>query len=72
MLIDGLDILDQENKGFFFRFIQEVKKDFDNIFVFCTIGQYAPQNPGLSDMDFWVIEDRGEVRRIPATLRKAA
>ena len=71
MLIDGLDILDQENKGFFFRFIQEVKKDFDNIFVFCTIGQYAPQNPGLSDMDFWVIEDR-EVRRIPATLRKAA
>ena len=63
MLIDGLDILDQENKGFFFRFIQEVKNAFDNIFVFCTIGQYAPQNPNLPDMDFWVIKD-GNVTRL--------
>jgi len=69
MLIDGLDILDQESKGFFFRFIQEAKKDFDNIFVFSTIGQYAPQNPNLPDLDFWVIED-GHVRKIPVSLRK--
>ena len=69
MLIDGLDILDQENKGFFFRFIQEAKKDFDNIFVFSTIGQYAPQNPNLPDVDFWVIQD-GHVRKIPVSLRK--
>ena len=69
MLIDGLDILDQENKGFFFRFIQEVKKDFDNIFVFSTIGQYAPQNPNLPDVDFWVIQD-GHVGKVPVSLRK--
>jgi len=69
MLIDGLDILDQENKGFFFRFIQEVKKDFDNIFVFSTIGQYAPQNPNLPGVDFWVIQD-GHVGKVPVSLRK--
>ena len=63
MLIDGVDILDQENKGFFFNFIKEVRKDFDAILAFCTIGQYPPRNPNLPDIDFWIIEDGG-VRRI--------
>jgi len=63
MLIDGLDILDQENKGCFFRFIQEAKGEFDSIFVFSTIGRYYPTNPGLPDIDFWVIE-AGTVKRI--------
>ena len=63
MLIDGLDILDQENRGFFFRFIQEVKGEFDSIFVFSTIGRYYPKNPGLPEIDFWVI-DAGNVKRI--------
>ena len=63
MVIDGLDILDQENRGFFFRFVQEVKADFDSIFVFSTIGRYFPKDPGLPDVAFWVIEE-GRVRRI--------
>jgi len=63
MVIDGLDILDQENRGFFFRFVQEVKADFDSIFVFSTIGRYFPKDPGLPDVAFWVIEE-GKVRRI--------
>jgi len=63
MLIDGLDMLDQENKGFFFRFIQEVKGEFDSIFVFSTISQYAPQHPNLPDIAFWIIE-QGTVTRL--------
>jgi DNA repair exonuclease SbcCD ATPase subunit len=63
MVIDGLDILDQENRGFFFRFVQEVKADFDSIFVFSTIGRCFPKDPGLPDVAFWVIEE-GTVRRL--------
>jgi DNA repair exonuclease SbcCD ATPase subunit len=63
MLIDGLDILDQENRGFFFNFIQEAKAGFDSLLVFSTIGQYYPTNPGIPDTDFWVIE-AGTVKRI--------
>jgi DNA repair exonuclease SbcCD ATPase subunit len=70
MLIDGLDILDQENRGFFFRFIQEVKSELDSIFVFSTIGRYYPKNPGLPEIDFWIIED-GKVTKIPEE-KKAA
>jgi len=71
MLIDGLDILDQQNKGFFFDFIQEVKGEFDTILVFCTIGQYAPRNPGLPDTDFWMLR-HGQVMRIPQEIKQAA
>jgi DNA repair exonuclease SbcCD ATPase subunit len=71
MLIDGLDILDQENRAFFFRFIQEVKGEFDSIFVFSTIGRYYPKNPGLPEIDFWIIEE-GKVTRIPEDSKKAA
>lgn len=63
MLIDGVDILDQENKGFFFNFIKEVKDEFDTILAFCTIGKYPPRNPNLSDIDFWIIED-GKIAQI--------
>jgi len=71
MLIDGLDILDQENRGFFFRFIQEVKSEFDSIFIFSTIGRYYPKNPGLPGIDFWIIED-GKVTKVPMDPKKAA
>ena len=63
MLIDGVDILDQPNRGFFFYFLDSMAPRFDQILVFCTIGQHYPQNPGLENMDFWVIEN-GDAKKL--------
>ncbi|MDO8643412.1 MAG: hypothetical protein Q7S00_00400, partial [bacterium] len=45
MVIDRLDMLDQQNRGFFFRFLQREGQNFDQILALCTIGQYQPKNP---------------------------
>jgi len=65
MVIDGIDILDQANRGFFFQFIRTIASRFDQIIGFCTIGQYAPSSPGLPEMDFFMIEN-GKINRIAA------
>ncbi len=56
MVIDRLDMLDQQNRGFFFRFLQREGQNFDQILALCTIGQYQPKNPGIKDIEFWTIE----------------
>lgn len=65
MVIDGIDILDQANRGFFFQFIKTIASRFDQIIGFCTIGQHAPNSPGLPEMDFFMIEN-GTINRIAA------
>lgn len=69
MVIDGLDILDQQNKGFFFRFVNQIKDRFDTILVFCTTGQNPPKDPGLPDIEFFTIN--GTVKSLQE-LRMAA
>jgi DNA repair exonuclease SbcCD ATPase subunit len=63
MIIDGIDILDQTNKGFFFDFLQKAAPQFDQIIGLGTIGQVAPRNPGIPGIDFFVLED-GKITRI--------
>ncbi len=63
MIIDGIDILDQANKGFFFDFLQKAMPLFDQIIALGTIGQIAPRNPGIPGIDFFLLED-GKIGRI--------
>lgn len=65
MVIDGIDVLDQTNRGFFFQFLRKVLPRFDQIIGFCTVGPNPPKNPGLPEMDFFIIEEN-QVRRIAA------
>ena len=65
MVIDGIDILDQANRGFFFHFLRKVLPRFDQIIGLCTIGQVAPRNPGLAEVDFFILKE-GQIRQIPA------
>ncbi|MBA4397865.1 MAG: hypothetical protein C0394_10870 [Syntrophus sp. (in: bacteria)] len=65
MVIDGIDVLDQANRGFFFQFLRKVLPRFDQIIGFCTVGQQAPKNPGLPDVDFFILDDR-QVKQIAA------
>ena len=65
MVIDGIDVLDQTNRGFFFQFLRKALPRFDQIIGFCTIGQQAPKNPGLPEVDFFLLADR-QLRQIAA------
>ena len=65
MVIDGIDVLDQTNRGFFFQFLRKVLPRFDQIIGFCTVGPNPPKNPGLPEVDFFIIEEN-QVRRIAA------
>ena len=65
MVIDGIDVLDQANRGFFFQFLQKALPRFDQIIGFCTTGQQAPKNPGLPEVDFFILADR-QLRQIAA------
>jgi len=65
MVIDGIDVLDQTNRGFFFQFLRKALPRFDQIIGFCTTGQQAPKNPGLPEVDFFILADR-QLRQIVA------
>ena len=65
MVIDGIDVLDQTNRGFFFQFLRKALPRFDQIIGFCTTGQQAPKNPGLPEVDFFLLADR-QLRQIAA------
>ena len=65
MVIDGIDVLDQTNRGFFFQFLRKALPHFDQIIGFCTTGQQAPKNPGLPEVDFFLLADR-QLRQIAA------
>jgi len=65
MVIDGIDVLDQTNRGFFFQFLRKALPRFDQIIGFCTTGQQAPKNPGLLEVDFFLLADR-QLRQIAA------
>lgn len=65
MVIDGIDVLDQTNRGFFFQFLRKALPRFDQIIGFCTTGQQAPKNPGLPEVDFFILADR-QLRQIAA------
>ncbi len=65
MVIDGIDVLDQTNRGFFFQFLRQALPRFDQIIGFCTTGQQAPKNPGLPEVDFFLLADR-QLRQIAA------
>lgn len=65
MVIDGIDVLDQTNRGFFFQFLRKALPRFDQIIGFCTTGQQTPKNPGLPEVDFFLLADR-QLRQIVA------
>jgi len=65
MVIDGIDVLDQTNRGFFFQFLRKALPRFDQIIGFCTTGQQAPKNPGLPEVDFFLLANR-QLRQIAA------
>jgi DNA repair exonuclease SbcCD ATPase subunit len=65
MVIDGIDVLDQTNRGFFFQFLRKALPRFDQIIGFCTTGQHPPKNPGLPEVDFFLLADR-QLRQIAA------
>ena len=65
MVIDGIDVLDQTNRGFFFQFLRKALSRFDQIIGFCTTGQQAPKNPGLPEVDFFLLANR-QLRQIAA------
>ena len=65
MVIDGIDVLDQTNRGCFFQFLRKALPRFDQIIGFCTTGQQAPKNPGLPEVDFFLLADR-QLRQIAA------
>jgi hypothetical protein len=54
------------NRGFFFQFLRRRHcRRLDQISGFCTTGQQAPKNPGLPEVDFFLLADR-QLRQIAA------
>jgi len=63
LAIDEVDMLDQDNRDLLTGTLVDQMDEFDQIMLFCTIGDVKPQNPGLPGVKmFWV--ENGAVKEL--------
>lgn len=63
LAVDEVDILDLDNRELLTSSLLEVMDQFDQIMLFCTVGDVLPQNPGLPDVKMFWVED-GQVSEV--------
>lgn len=57
LAVDEVDMLDQDNRDLLTGTLLEVLDQFDQVLLFCTVGDVRPQNPGLPGLKmFWVAD----------------
>lgn len=55
LAVDEVDMLDQDNRELLTSSLLEALDQFDQILLFCTVGDVIPKNPGLPGLKmFWV------------------
>lgn len=77
LAVDEVDMLDQDNRDLLTGTMLGMLDQFDQIMLFCTVGDVQPQNPGLPGVKmFWVkngtVSELGGGRGKPAVERSAA
>ncbi|MCD6384448.1 AAA family ATPase [Candidatus Sumerlaeota bacterium] len=63
LIIDRVDILDQANKAFFFRFLQEIMGHYDTIIFFATVSA-PPKSPSDESITFLYLSDKEEASNV--------
>ncbi len=59
LAVDEVDMLDQDNRDLLTSSLLNVMDQFDQIMLFCTVGDVQPQDPGLPGVKtFWVEDGR--------------
>lgn len=76
LAVDEVDMLDQDNRDLLTGSLLGMLDQFDQIMLFCTVGDVIPQNPGLPGVKmFWVedgaVSELGGGRGKPAVERGA-
>jgi len=66
LAVDEVDMLDQDNRDLLTGSLLEALDRFDQIMLFCTVGDVLPQNPGLPGVKMFWVED-GTVSEIGKT-----
>jgi exonuclease SbcC len=63
LAVDEVDMLDQDNRDLLTGALLEVLDQFDQVLLFCTVGDVRPQNPSLPGVKmFWV--ENGAVKEL--------
>ncbi len=63
LTIDEVDMLDQDNRDLLTGTLIDQVNEFDQIMMFCTIGDMEPQDPGLPGVKMFWVED-GNVKEL--------
>ncbi|MCL6558659.1 MAG: hypothetical protein K6U74_07605 [Firmicutes bacterium] len=63
LAIDEVDMLDQDNRDLLTGTLIDQMDEFDQIMMFCTIGDVEPQNPGIPGLKMFWVED-GNVKEL--------
>jgi len=71
LAVDEVDILDLDNRDLLTGSLLEVMDQFDQIMLFCTVGEVLPVNPGLPDVKMFWVED-GQVSEVGSSITSQA
>ncbi len=63
LAIDGADLLDQDNRDLLMGGLLDLAEEYEQVFVFSTIGDVQPVNPGLPQVKMFYVEG-GNVKEI--------
>ncbi len=57
LAVDELDMLDQDNRDLLTGSLLSVLDQFDQMMLFCTVGDVQPQSPDLPGVKMFWVED---------------
>jgi len=63
LAVDEVDMLDQDNRDLLMVTLLTAAEQFDQIMLFCTVGEVQPQDPGLPGVKIFWVED-GQVSEL--------
>lgn len=63
LAIDEADMLEQDNRDLLAGMLLDTAEEFDQALVFTTVGDVAPENPGIPGVKIFLV-DEGAVREI--------
>jgi len=63
LAVDEVDMLDQDNRDLLLATVLTAAEQFDQIMLFCTVGEVQPADPGLPGVKMFWVED-GQVTEL--------